>query len=67
MSCTTNIDLTIGLHDAAAVRAALFQMTAQDSYEFPGTRTQAIRRVIVALDEKIEAAVDAAVVADAES
>ena len=57
MSCDTNIDVTVGLHDAAAVRAALFQMTAQDSYEFPGTRTQAIRRVIVALDEKIEEAV----------
>ena len=56
MSCTTNIDLTIGLHDAAAVRAALFQATAQDSYEFPGQRTQAIRRVIVALDEQIEEA-----------
>jgi hypothetical protein len=57
MSCDKNIDVTLDLHDAAAVRAALFQATAQDSYEFPGTRTQAIRRVIVALDEKIEEAV----------
>lgn len=56
MSCDKNIDLTVGLHDAAAVRAALFQATSQDSYEFPGMRTQAIRRVIVALDEKIEEA-----------
>ena len=67
MSCNTNIEVTLGLHDAAAVRAELFRTTKQDSYEFPGERTQAIRRVIVALDEKIQAAVDAAVVEDAES
>jgi len=59
MSCNTNIEVTLGLHDAAAVRAELFRTTKQDSYEFPGQRTQAIRRVIVALDEKIEAAMDA--------
>ena len=59
MSCDKNIEVTLGLHDAAAVRAELFRTTKQDSYEFPGQRTQAIRRVIVALDEKIEAAMDA--------
>ena len=56
MSCNKDINLTLGLHDAAAVRAELFRTTKQDSYEFPGQRTQAIRRVIVALDEKIEEA-----------
>ena len=56
MSCNKDINLTIGLHDAAAVRQELFRTTAQDSYEFPGQRTQAIRRVIVALDEQIEEA-----------
>tara|TARA_Y100001972_G_C7440140_1_gene225961 strand:- start:192 stop:377 length:186 start_codon:yes stop_codon:yes gene_type:complete len=59
MSCNKDINLTLGLHDAAAVRAELFRTTKQDSYEFPGQRTQAIRRVIVALDEKIEEAMNA--------
>ena len=53
MSCNIKIDLTLDLHDAVAVRHELFRATKQDSYEFPGQRTQAIRRVIVALDEKI--------------
>ena len=56
MSCDKNINLTLGVHDAAAVRQELFRTTKQDSYEFPGQRTQAIRRVIVALDEQIEEA-----------
>ena len=56
MSCDKNINLTLDVHDAAAVRQELFRVTKQDSYEFPGQRTQAIRRVIVALDEKIEEA-----------
>ena len=56
MSCDKNIDVTLNVHDAAAVRQELFRVTKQDSYEFPGTRTQAIRRVIVTLDEKIEEA-----------
>ena len=59
MSCNKDINLTLGLHDAAAVRAELFRTTKQDSYEFPGQRTQAVRRVIVALDEKIEEAMNA--------
>ena len=56
MSCDKNIDVTLNVHDAAAIRQELFRTTKQDSYEFPGQRTQAIRRVIVALDEKIEEA-----------
>jgi len=56
MSCDKNIDVTLNVHDAAAIRQELFRTTRQDSYEFPGQRTQAIRRVIVALDEKIEEA-----------
>ena len=56
MSCDKNINLTLNVHDAAAVRQELFRTTKQDSYEFPGQRTQAIRRVIVTLDEKIEEA-----------
>jgi hypothetical protein len=56
MSCNKDINLTLSVHDAAAVRQELFRTTKQDSYEFPGQRTQAIRRVIVALDEKIEEA-----------
>ena len=56
MSCDKDINLTLNVHDAAAVRQELFRTTKQDSYEFPGQRTQAIRRVIVALDEKIEEA-----------
>ena len=56
MSCNKDINLTLNVHDAAAVRAELFRTTKQDSYEFPGQRTQSIRRVIVALDEQIEEA-----------
>ena len=56
MSCDKSINLTLDVHDAAAVRQELFRTTKQDSYEFPGQRTQAIRRVIVALDEQIEEA-----------
>ena len=56
MSCNKDINLTLNVHDAAAVRQELFRTTKQDSYEFPGQRTQAIRRVIVALDEQIEEA-----------
>ena len=56
MSCDKNIDVTLNVHDAAAIRQELFRTTKQDSYEFPGQRTQAIRRVIVALDEQIEEA-----------
>ena len=56
MSCDKNIDVTLNVHDAAAIRQELFRTTRQDSYEFPGQRTQSIRRVIVALDEKIEEA-----------
>ena len=59
MSCDKDINLILDLHDAAAVRAELFRVTKQDSYEFPGQRTQAIRRVIVALDEKIEEVMNA--------
>ena len=56
MSCDINIDITLNIHDAAAVREALFRSTKQDSYEFPSQRTVAIREVIVNLDELIEAA-----------
>ncbi len=55
MSCDVNIDLKVDLHVAAAVRAALFQYTKQDSYEFPGQRVIAIRSFIQQLDEQIEA------------
>ena len=56
MSCDKNIDVTLNIHDAMTVRESLFRYTAQDSYEFPGQRTIAIRKVIVALDERIEEA-----------
>ena len=56
MSCDKSIDVTLDIHDAMTVRESLFRYTAQDSYEFPGQRTIAIRKVIVALDEKIEEA-----------
>jgi len=54
MSCDTNITVTLNIHTAAAVREALFLYTKQDSYEFPGKRTIAIREAILALDEQIE-------------
>jgi hypothetical protein len=54
MSCNVDIDLKVNIHTAAIVRQALFQCTRQDSYEFPGERTVAIRSVILQLDEQIE-------------
>ncbi len=56
MSCDKNINLTLNVHTAAVVRDQLFQDTRQDSYEFPGQRTIALRTAIVALDEQIEEA-----------
>ena len=56
MSCDKNINLTLNVHTAAVVRDQLFQDTKQDSYEFPGQRTIALRTAIVALDEQIEEA-----------
>ena len=56
MSCDKNINLTLNVHTAAVVRDQLFQVTKQDSYEFPGQRTIALRTAIVALDEQIEEA-----------
>jgi len=55
MSCDINIDLSVNIHTAAIVREALFQYTKQDSYEFPGQRTIALRSMILSLDEAIEA------------
>ena len=55
MSCDINIDITLNIHDAAAVREALFRSTKQDSYEFPSQRTVIIRNCIQQLDEQIEA------------
>ncbi len=55
MSCNIDIDVKVNIHVAAIVREALFLYTKQDSYEFPGQRTVAIRSMIVALDEAIEA------------
>ena len=55
MSCDINIDLKLNIHDAALVRAYLFQHTKQDSYEFPSQRTVSIRKFIQHLDEQIEA------------
>ena len=55
MSCDINVDLSVNIHTAAIVREALFQYTKQDSYEFPGQRTIAIRSMILSLDEAIEA------------
>ena len=49
----TDINVTLKLRQAAAVRDALFRSTAQDSYEFPSQRTIEIREAIVILDEKI--------------
>ena len=55
MSCDINIDVKLNIHDAALIRAALFQYTRQDSYEFPSQRTVIIRDFIRQLDEQIEA------------
>ena len=55
MSCNIDIDLKLNIHDAALIRAALFQDTKQDSYEFPSARTSIIRDFIRQLDEQIEA------------
>ena len=49
-----DINFTLELRQAAAVREALFRSTAQDSYEFPSQRTVEIREAIIILDEKIE-------------
>ena len=50
----SEITVTLGLRQAAAVRDALFRSTAQDSYEFPSQRPVEIREAIIILDEKIE-------------
>ena len=55
MSCNIDIDLKLNIHDAALIRAAMFQYTKQDSYEFPSQRTVIIREFIRQLDEQIEA------------
>ena len=55
MSHDISIDLKLNIHDAALIRAALFQYTKQDSYEFPSQRTVTIRDFIRQLDEQIEA------------
>ena len=55
MSCDIDVDVKVNIHIAAIVREALFQYTKQDSYEFPGQRTIAIRSMILSLDEAIEA------------
>ena len=55
MSCNIDIDLKLNIHDAALIRAALFQYTKQDSYEFPSARTSIIRDFIRQLDDQIEA------------
>ena len=49
----TDINVTLELRQAAAVRDALFRSTKQDSYEFPSQRTIEIREAIVILDEEI--------------
>ena len=49
----TDINVTLKLRQAAAVRDALFRSTAQDSYEFPSQRTIEIRQAILILDEEI--------------
>ena len=46
MSCNIDIDVKVNIHVAAIVREALFLYTKQDSYEFPGQRTVAIRSMI---------------------
>jgi hypothetical protein len=55
VSCDINIDVKLNIHDAALIRAALFQYTKQDSYEFPSQRTVTIRDFIRQLDDQIEA------------
>jgi len=55
VSCNIDIDLKLNIHDAALIRAAMFQHTKQDSYEFPSQRTVIIRDFIRQLDEQIEA------------
>ena len=52
------INIELEVRQAAEIREALFRSTAQDSYEFPAARTVEIRKVIVALDEKIEEALN---------
>ena len=54
MSCDITIDLKLNIHDAALIRASLFQFTKQDSYEFPSQRTLTIRDFIRQLEEQIE-------------
>jgi len=54
----TDINVTLKLRQAAAVRDALFRSTAQDSYEFPSQRTIEIREAILILDEEISKVVD---------
>ena len=54
MSSDISIDLKLNIYDAAMIRAALFQYTKQDSYEFPSARTSTIRDFIRQLDEQIE-------------
>ena len=54
----TDINVTLKLRQAAAVRNALFRSTAQDNYEFPSQRTIEIREAIVILDEEISKVVD---------
>ena len=49
----TDINVTLKLRQAAAVRDALFRSTAQDSYEFPSQRTIEVREAILILDEEI--------------
>ena len=49
----SDINFTLELRQAAAVREALFRSTAQDSYEFPSQRTVEIRKAILILDEEI--------------
>ena len=55
MSCNIDIDVKLNIHDAALIRASLFQQTREDSYKFPGQRTVIIREFIRQLDEQIEA------------
>ena len=49
----TDINVTLKLRQAAAVRDALFRSTAQDSYQFPSQRTIEVREAICILDEEI--------------
>ena len=54
----TDINVTLKLRQAAAVRDALYRSTAQDSYEFPSQRTIEVREAIAILDEEIGKVVD---------